>query len=86
MGRMQGLAAVVTGGARGIGEGIVRRYVAEGARCVIADIDIEAGDRLAMFAGHDDGCQIMTHGVWSDPTPCTCGYTTIINAWKELGS
>ena len=51
MGRMQGLAAVVTGGARGIGEGIVRRYVAEGASCVVADIDVEAGERLAAELG-----------------------------------
>jgi NAD(P)-dependent dehydrogenase (short-subunit alcohol dehydrogenase family) len=52
-GRMQGLAAVVTGGARGIGEGIVRRYVAEGGKCVIADIDVEAGERLADELGAD---------------------------------
>ena len=51
MGRMQGLSAVVTGGARGIGEGIVRRYVAEGTRCVIADIDVEAGEKLAAELG-----------------------------------
>jgi len=51
MGRMEGKAAVVTGGARGIGEGIVRRYVAEGARCVIADIDVEAGERVAAELG-----------------------------------
>ena len=51
MGRMQGKACVVTGGARGIGEGIVRRYVDEGARCVIADIDVEAGEKLASELG-----------------------------------
>lgn len=51
-GRLEGRAAVVTGGARGIGEGIVRRYVAEGARCVIADIDVEAGERLASELGN----------------------------------
>jgi NAD(P)-dependent dehydrogenase (short-subunit alcohol dehydrogenase family) len=51
MARLAGRAAVVTGGARGIGEGIVRRYVAEGARCVIADIDVEAGERLAAELG-----------------------------------
>ncbi len=50
-GRLEGRAAVVTGGARGIGEGIVRRYVAEGARCVIADIDVEAGEKLAAELG-----------------------------------
>ena len=32
MPRLDGRAAVVTGGARGIGEGMVRRFVAEGAR------------------------------------------------------
>jgi NAD(P)-dependent dehydrogenase (short-subunit alcohol dehydrogenase family) len=51
MGRLAGKAAVVTGGARGIGEGIVRRFVAEGARCVIADIDTDAGERLASELG-----------------------------------
>ncbi len=53
MGRMDGRTAVVTGGARGIGEGIVRRYVAEGARCVIADIDVEAGEALAAELGEN---------------------------------
>ncbi len=51
MGRLAGKSAVVTGGARGIGEGMVRRFVAEGARCVIADIDVEAGERLASHLG-----------------------------------
>ncbi len=51
MSRLTGKSAVVTGGARGIGEGIVRRFVAEGARCVIADIDVKAGERLASELG-----------------------------------
>ena len=51
MSRLAGKSAVVTGGARGIGEGIVRRFVAEGARCVIADIDVAAGEALAAELG-----------------------------------
>ena len=45
---------------------------------------IAAGDRLAGFAGHDDTCQIITHGVWSDPSPCTCGYTEAWRAWRDV--
>ncbi|MFT3998152.1 MAG: glucose 1-dehydrogenase, partial [Asticcacaulis sp.] len=39
--------AMVTGGAQGIGEAIVRAFVAEGAQVVIADIDPEEGRRLS---------------------------------------
>ena len=39
MGRLEGKIALVTGASRGIGRAIARRYVAEGASVVIADID-----------------------------------------------
>ena len=45
--KLEGKSAIVTGGASGFGSGIVRRFVAEGARVVIADID---GDRAAELA------------------------------------
>ena len=38
VGRFDGQVILVTGGARGIGEAIVRRAVAEGARGVVADL------------------------------------------------
>src|ERR1700691_5199722 len=44
-------AAIVTGGAHGIGLAIARRYVAEGAKVVIADIDRAAGEAAASELG-----------------------------------
>jgi len=46
-----GRVAVVTGGASGIGEGIVRRFVADGGRCVVADLQTERAEALAAELG-----------------------------------
>ena len=42
MGKLQGKVAIVTGGASGIGEGMVDLFVAEGATVIAADINEEA--------------------------------------------
>ncbi|MBZ5738791.1 SDR family NAD(P)-dependent oxidoreductase [Nocardioides mangrovi] len=59
-GRLAGKVAIVTGGAMGQGAEIVRQFVAEGARVVIADVAKEQGQALAdelgadaHFAAHD---------------------------------
>lgn len=39
--------AIITGAARGIGEGIAKRFVQEGARVAIADLNLEAADKTA---------------------------------------
>ena len=46
-GSLAGKAALVTGGAGGIGSAIVRRFAAEGARVLAADVDAPGLDRLA---------------------------------------
>jgi len=50
-GRIAGKTAFVTCGASGLGLDIVRRFVAEGASVVIADIDTAAGEALAAELG-----------------------------------
>ncbi len=50
-GRLENKVAVITGGCSGIGLATVRRFVAEGARVVVGDVDDAAGDRLAAELG-----------------------------------
>jgi 3-oxoacyl-[acyl-carrier protein] reductase len=49
--RLSGKIAIVTGGASGFGEGIVRKFVAEGARVVVADRDEAGIDRVVQSLG-----------------------------------
>ena len=50
--RLQGKSAIVTGAGGGFGEGIARRFAAEGARVVVADIDVAAARRVALEIGN----------------------------------
>ncbi len=49
--RLQGKRAIVTGGASGFGAGIVRAFIAEGARVAIADLDAASAEALAAELG-----------------------------------
>ena len=59
MQRLENKVALITGGARGIGEGIVRRFVEERARVLITDILDDEGEALARELG--DSVQFL-HG------------------------
>lgn len=45
-GRLEGKVAVITGAASGIGAGTARRFVAEGAMVIVADMQVDAGQAL----------------------------------------
>ncbi len=49
--RLEGKTAIVTGGASGFGAGIAQKFVAEGARVMIADINGDAAANLAAQLG-----------------------------------
>jgi 3-oxoacyl-[acyl-carrier protein] reductase len=49
--RLEGKVAIVTGGGSGFGEGIATKFVAEGAKVLIADRDRAGGERVARALG-----------------------------------
>ena len=49
--KLKDKVAIVTGGARGIGEAIVRAYVSQGASVAIADVEMAAAEALAKGIG-----------------------------------
>lgn len=61
MTRLLDKVAVVTGGARGMGESHVRRFVEEGAKVVFTDINEEVGEKLAAELG--DNALFVKHDV-----------------------
>jgi 3alpha(or 20beta)-hydroxysteroid dehydrogenase len=68
-GRIEGRVAIVTGGANGLGAAIVRRFVDEGAKVVVADIDVDAGERLVAELGANTRFRALDVGdeqQWAD--------------------
>jgi 3-oxoacyl-[acyl-carrier protein] reductase len=51
---LAGQTAIVTGGAQGLGFAIAERFVGEGARVVLGDVNLEATESAAAKLGGDD--------------------------------
>jgi len=66
MKKLEGRVAIITGGASGIGEAAVRKFVAEGARVVIADLQEKKGRELAKSLGESASFQTTDVSIEAD--------------------
>jgi NAD(P)-dependent dehydrogenase (short-subunit alcohol dehydrogenase family) len=85
MNRLKDKAAIITGGASGIGRGVVELFLAEGATVVIADIDAVAGEAAAAELGEKaffkqtDVTSAESVKALVDFTVSTCGKLDILH-------
>jgi NAD(P)-dependent dehydrogenase (short-subunit alcohol dehydrogenase family) len=87
--RLQGKIAIITGGARGIGEAHARLFAAEGAKVVVTDIlaaegqetvaSIKASGGDAIFLRHDVTKEADWASVVADTIKQYGGLTTVVN-------
>ena len=82
--RLIGKTAIVTGGASGFGAGIVRKFVAEGARVMIADINADAAMAMADEIGNATIAQMVdvadagSVGIMTDAAMVALGQVDIL--------
>ena len=83
MARLKGKVAAVTGGASGIGEATVRRFVAEGATVAFADRDADRGKRVVAEVEASGGQAVFVetqHGARGRAPPASSSRRRIASA------
>ena len=91
---LSGRTALVTGGAQGLGEGMARALAAAGARVVVADLQVDAGNKVADALGEGHGfveLDVTDEASWENAVTATAsGYggldILVNNAGVEISS
>lgn len=78
MGLLEGKVAIITGGAKGMGEFHTRKLADEGAKVVIGDLDVENGEKVAKDIGEDKA--IFVELDVTDPK----SWTNIVQTAKDM--
>src|SRR5690554_3163214 len=56
--RLKGQTAIVTGGAQGLGEALAQRLDQEGCNVLVADINLEAAEKVAASLNRGIACKV----------------------------
>jgi 3-hydroxybutyrate dehydrogenase len=80
--KLKDKVCVVTGGASGIGRGIALRYVAEGAKVVIADLNLNAAQVTAdAINASNPGCGMAVAMDVTNEDQVNAGIASVVAAW-----
>jgi NAD(P)-dependent dehydrogenase (short-subunit alcohol dehydrogenase family) len=85
-GRLEGKVAVVTGGGNGIGRATVLRFLDEGARVLVADLNAETGEEtvaLARKAGHGEQVRFARTNV-AEESDVAAALESAARTWGRL--
>lgn len=79
--RLEGKTAIVTGGASGFGAGMTQRFIEEGARVMVADINGDAAQSFAQDMGKNAIAQTVDV---SDKASVEAMSKTAMDAWGKV--
>lgn len=83
--KLQDKVCIITGAARGIGEGIAKRFVAEGARVAIADLNLEAAQATAArLTAIGPGAAIGIAMNVTDEAAVNDGVAEVVKTWGGI--
>ena len=83
--KMKDKVCIVTGAARGIGEGISRRFIEEGAKVAIADLALEAAEETAAELSRMGPGEAMAVAMdVTDESQVNAGVETVVNRWQGV--
>ncbi|MCQ0093289.1 3-hydroxybutyrate dehydrogenase [Roseovarius sp. M141] len=76
---------IITGGASGIGYGIAERYIADGAKVVIADLRLDAAQKAAdTLTANGPGSAMAVEMNVTDEAMVDAGVQQVIDAWGRI--
>src|SRR5262244_2416785 len=84
MAQLDGKIAIITGGASGIGKEIAKRFATEGAKVVIADLQLPAAEATAAEIDRAGGIAAGVAMDVSDEAPVDAGIATTIERFGRL--
>lgn len=81
---LAGRVCIVTGAAQGIGEAYAKALAAEGASVVVADLNVESGERVAKEIEADGGTAMFVRCDVSDATSATAMAEATVAAYGGI--